>query len=152
VTLSGVIYLWMKYLLPPPEGFSILRHPLQPLVLKLHILTAPLLLFAIGAIAIRHIWRHVAAKTRHARRSGWSAAFTILPMVFTGYLLQAITSDSWLRGLAITHIATGVIYGGGLLIHQVMVRRERPAAQQVIARGDRRRRPRRRKIPPRMLK
>jgi hypothetical protein len=144
VTATGIVYIWMKYLLPVPDGFSIIRHPLQPLVLKLHIITAPLLLFAIGAVAIRHIWRHLVSRTRQGRFSGWSAALTTVPMVFTGYLLQIFSSERWLRGLAIAHIVTGLIYGGGLLLHQVMVRRGRAGEKSAIAKGDRRLHPRRR--------
>ena len=144
VTLSGVVYLGMKYLLPEPVGFSIIRHPLQPLVLKLHIITAPLLLFALGAVAVRHIWRHLVSVTREGKLSGWSAALTIIPMVFTGYLIQVFSSEAWLRGLAIAHIVTGLIYGGGLLLHQVVVRRGKPGGQQIISKGDRRLRHRRR--------
>lgn len=150
VTVTGVVYLWMKYLLPEPVGFSVIRHPLQPLVLKLHIITAPLLLFAIGAVAVRHIWRHLLSNTRQGRLTGWSAAITTIPMVFTGYLLQVMASEMWLRVLAIAHIVAGVVYGGGLLLHQIMVRRGRPGAQRIIARGDRRIHPRRRTTARRM--
>lgn len=146
VTVTGILYLGMKYLLPVPEGFSIIRHPLQPLVLKLHIITAPLLLFAIGAVAVRHIWRHLVSGTGQGRFSGWSAALTAIPMVFTGYLLQVFSSEGWLRGLAIAHIVTGLIYGGGLLLHQVMVRRGRIGGESAIAKGDRRLHHRRRTI------
>lgn len=144
VTLTGVVYLWMKYLLPEPVGFSILRHPLQPLVLKLHILSAPLLLFAIGAVAVRHIWRHMTAKTPSGRISGWSAAITVIPMVATGYFLQVFTSEGWLRRLAIGHIGMGGVFAVGLLLHQLMVRWRRPDGSDIIARGDRRPRPLRR--------
>lgn len=145
VTATGVLYLWMKYFLPVPEGFSIIRHPLQPLVLKLHIITAPLLLFAIGAIAVRHIWRHLVSKTGPGRISGWSAALTTIPMVATGYLLQVFSSESWLRGLAIAHIVTGLIYGGGFLLHQFVVRRG-GGGESPIAKSDRRLHHRRRTI------
>jgi undecaprenyl pyrophosphate phosphatase UppP len=123
VTATGLVYGWMKYLLPEPAGFSIVRHPLQPLFLKLHVLTAPVLVFALGSVAVRHIWRHLVTGTRQGRVSGWSAALTTIPMVLTGYFLQVFVSESLLRSLALAHIATGIVFGGGLLLHQVMVRR-----------------------------
>ena len=137
VTVTGGVYIWMKYLLPEPAGFSIIRHPLQPLVLKLHIITAPLLLLAIGAVAVRHIWRHLVSKTRQGRRSGWSAAIVTIPMIFTGYFLQVVSSEGWLGGLAIAHIVTGVVYGGALLLHQVMVRRDHTGVDRVSSRSNR---------------
>ena len=125
VTATGLVYGWMKYLLPEPSGFSIVRHPLQPLFLKLHILAAPLLLLSVGSVAVRHIWRHLIGGTRQGRASGWSAALTTIPMIVTGYFLQVLIAEEWLRSLAVAHIVTGIIYGGGLLVHQVMVRRIR---------------------------
>ena len=151
VTLTGLVYLWMKYLLPEPVGFSVVRHPLQPLVLKLHIVVAPLLLFALGAIAVRHIWRHLVAGARQGRVSGLSAALTTVPMILTGYLLQVFTGEGWLKVLALVHIVTGVVFAIGLLVHQIVVRRGRSAVSEIITRGDRRpRHPRRtaaRKLP-----
>lgn len=125
VTATGLVYAWMKYLLPEPAGFSIIRHPLQPLVLKLHIITAPLLLLALGSVAVRHIWRHMVSGTGHGRVSGWSTALTTIPMILTGYLLQVFVAESVLRSLSIAHIVAGIIYGGGLLVHQVVVRQVR---------------------------
>lgn len=147
VTVTGVVYLGMKYLLTEPDGFSIVRHPLQPLVLKLHIITAPLLIFAIGAVAVRHIWRHLLSGSHQGRFTGWSAALTTVPMVFTGYLLQAFSSERWLQVLAVAHIATGIVFGVGLLLHQVMVRQGKTGGQKMIAKGDRRVHPRRRTAP-----
>ena len=126
VTVTGLVYGWMKYLLPAPEGFSVVRHPLQPLFLKLHIITAPLLLLALGSVAVRHIWRHLVSGTRQGRLSGWSAALTTIPMIATGYFLQVFVAEGLIRSLAIAHIVTGIVYGGGLLLHQVMVRRRPP--------------------------
>lgn len=125
VTGTGLVYGWMKYLLPEPAGFSVIRHPLQPVFLKLHILTAPLLLLALGSVAVRHIWRHLVTGTRQGRASGWSAAFSTVPMIVTGYFLQVLVAEELLRSLAIAHIVTGLVYGGGLLVHQVMIRRIR---------------------------
>ena len=125
VTATGLVYAWMKYLLPEPAGFSVVRHPLQPLVLKLHIVTAPLLLLALGSVALRHIWRHMDSGTEQGRASGWSAALTTIPMILTGYFLQVFVAEGVLRSLSIAHIVTGIIYGGGLLVHQVVIRRVR---------------------------
>ena len=125
VTATGLVYAWMKYLLPEPAGFSVVRHPLQPLFLKLHILTAPLLLLALGSVAVRHIWRHLVSGTSQGKFSGWSAALTTIPMIATGYFLQVFVAEGLVRSLAIAHIVTGIIYGGGLLVHQVVVRKAR---------------------------
>lgn len=144
VVLTGTIYLWMKYLLPAPDGFAIVNHPLQPLVLKLHILTAPILVLGLGSIALRHTWRQFTAGTRQGRISGVTTALVVLPMIATGYLVQAITGEGPLRVIAWLHIGTGVVYGGALLAHQVVVRRGKRGLGDVIAKGDRRRKRRKR--------
>lgn len=143
VLITGVVYLVMKYWLPAPDAFSILHHPLQPLFLKLHILTAPLLVFALGSIALRHVWKHYTTGTRQGRLSGVASAVVIIPMVVTGYLIQVVTGETSLRAIVLTHIVTGLAYGGVFLAHQLVVRRIRRSLGDVIAKGDRRhRRPR----------
>ena len=121
VAVTGVVLAWMTYLLEPLEPWAVVHHPLQPLVLKLHIVTAPLLVFAIGMIALRHVWRHFRSGTPRGRRSGITAALTAVPMVVTGYLVQVITNERWLLAVALVHLAFGLVYVGGLLIHQAML-------------------------------
>lgn len=128
VTLTGLVYAWMKYLLPPPEPWAVIHHPLQPLVLKLHIVTAPLLVFALGMIALRHVWQHIREAERAGRRSGWTGVLAAAPMVVTGYLIQAVTHERWLFWLAMGHLAAGVAFAGGVLLHRWAVRQFRPAA------------------------
>ncbi|HYH44472.1 MAG TPA: hypothetical protein VEG34_02210, partial [Thermoanaerobaculia bacterium] len=43
---TGLVYAWMLYLLPADDPFSTLHHRWQPDVQHLHVLTAPLLVFA----------------------------------------------------------------------------------------------------------
>jgi hypothetical protein len=140
VMLTGTVYLWMKYWLPPLDEFSIIHHPLQPLMLKLHVLTAPLLVFALGSIGLRHVWRHFAAGTGQGRLSGLSTASVVIPMIITGYLIQTITGENLLQVAVLVHLVTGIIYGAALLVHQVIALRGRRSVGEVIARGDRRRR------------
>lgn len=121
--LSGVVYLWMKYLLETADPWAVVNHPLQPLVLKLHILVAPLMVFALGLITLRHVWRHFRNAMPVGRGSGIMTALMAAPMVVTGYLIQAITHPVWLTVMIVAHVVTGVVYIVGLTVHQVMVRR-----------------------------
>lgn len=115
--LTGIVYIWMKYFMEPTDPWAVVNHPLQPLVLKAHILVAPLLVFAAGMIAVRHIWRNFRAGVRFARRSGLTTAITLMPMIVTGYLIQAITHEGWLFAVAMAHIAAGLLYALGLAVH-----------------------------------
>ncbi|HET7604257.1 MAG TPA: hypothetical protein VFK36_14625 [Gemmatimonadales bacterium] len=121
--VTGFVYLWMKYLMTPVDPWAVINHPLQPWVLKAHILVAPLLVFSMGMVALKHIWRHLRSARRTARRTGLTTALVLGPMVISGYLIQSVTGEGVLRALAIAHIATGTVYALGLLAHQVMVRR-----------------------------
>jgi hypothetical protein len=143
--VTGTIYLWMKYLMASEDPLAVVNHPWQPYILKLHILVAPLLIFSIGVVALRHVWRHLKGKTRAGRRSGYITVVVLGPMIMTGYLIQAITHRGWLQAMAIAHIGTGLIYGLALLAHQLAVagkeaRAERAEARRVGRRHRRRRR------------
>jgi hypothetical protein len=116
--VTGVIYLGMKYLLVSDDPLAVVNHPWQPAVLKLHILVAPLLVFSIGLVTLRHVWRHFKSRTRDGRRSGLLTVIVLGPMIVSGYLIQTLTGEGWLRAMAIVHIGLGLVYGGGLLVHQ----------------------------------
>jgi hypothetical protein len=116
--VTGVIYLWMKYLLVSADPFAVVNHPWQPLVLKIHILVAPLLVFSIGLVSLRHVWRHLRSATRDGRRTGLVTFVALGPMILTGYLIQANTHEALLRAMALAHIGLGLLYGVGLLLHQ----------------------------------
>ena len=121
--VTGVVYMWMKYLLSPTEPWAVINHPLQPWVLKAHILVSPLLVFAVGAIATRHVWKHFKSGVRSARRSGLTVGLVAGPMVVSGYLIQTLTDAGWLRAMIVAHLATGVLYALGLAVHQVVAPR-----------------------------
>lgn len=143
--VTGTVYLWMKYLMTSEDPLAVVNHPWQPYILKLHILVAPLLVFAIGVVALRHVWRHLKGKTRAGRRSGLLTVVVLGPMIMTGYLIQAITHQGWIEAMAISHIGTGLLFGLGLLAHQFAAggkkaRAERAEARRVRLRHRRRRR------------
>jgi hypothetical protein len=146
--VTGVVYLWLKYVLVTDDPFAVVNHPWQPVVLKLHILVAPLLVFSIGLVALRHVWRHL----RMGSREGWWSGLVTLamlgPMIATGYLIQAITAEGLLRAMAWSHIGIGLVYGVALLAHQFATGgREARAARALSRRAKRRHRHRRRPAP-----
>ncbi len=116
-TLTGVVYLWMRYFMEPVEQFAAVNHPLQPLVLKAHILVSPLLVFALGMISVRHVWNYFANGTSRGRLSGIVTASIAAVMIVTGYLIQAITAEGVLRMIAYVHIAVGIVFALGFLMH-----------------------------------
>jgi hypothetical protein len=134
--LTGVVYFWMDRMMSPISEFAVINHPWQPLVLKAHILVAPVLVFAIGMIAVDHIWKYFQGTIRRARRSGLSTMWPIVPMIVSGYLIQAVTHQLWLAVVAWAHIAASVLYAAALVGHQVSVRRSRLVTLEMRNRPD----------------
>jgi hypothetical protein len=134
--ITGLVYFWMDRMLEPISEFAAINHPLQPLVLKAHILVAPLLVFALGIIGLDHIWKYLRGTMHRARRSGVAGTWMIVPMVATGYLIQAVTAPLWLEVLGWTHVATGVVYLGALAVHQLVVRRLRLVSLELRLRAE----------------
>ncbi len=130
---TGIVYWVMDTLLDPVDPWAVINHPLQPLVLKLHILAAPVLVFAVGLIATDHIWRHFRGQVRFGRRSGILTFAVLGPMVASGYLVQAVTAPVWLTVVAWTHVLTSAIYLIGLATHQVVVTRRGPGRPENTA-------------------
>lgn len=125
--ISGIGYFWTKYLLETDDPWALVNNPLEPWFLRVHVVAAPLLVFAIGTITLRHVWRHFRGGIRWGRRSGMAVTLLVAPMVLTGYLIQVVTGQGWLRALAISHIAFGFLYLIGLFVHQAIIsRRPRP--------------------------
>lgn len=119
VGLTGVVYAWMKYVLRGDDPYAVVHHPLQPLVLKLHILAAPCLVFALGVVFTRHVVRQWSAGGSDGRTSGFGIVATVVPMVISGYLLQALSSESWLFRVAMLHVGASLLYLSGLGVHQI---------------------------------
>ena len=129
VSLTGFVYAWMKYLMTPEGPYAVVNHPLQPWVLKAHIVTAPLLVFAVGLVFMRHIWEQWRSGLRRGRASGLFTFLTLVPMVLTGYLVQTVTHGGWLWWLAAIHLVTGTAYALGFAAHQGVIQ-----ARHVLAR------------------
>lgn len=125
--LTGVGYLVLKYFVTTDDPFSVVNHPLEPWFLRAHVLASPALVFAIGTVAIRHVWQHYRSGMKSARRTGIVTALAIGPMVATGYLIQVVTGVGWLRALALAHMALGLVFGIGLVAHREVLRRQKPS-------------------------
>jgi len=123
--LTGVAYGWMKYLMEPVSAWAVVNHPLQPFMLKAHILVAPVLVFALGVIAVDHIWKHYRSRVRPGRRSGLTMMWLVVPMIVSGYLIQAVTQEGWLTAMIWAHLITGGVYGVAMFAHWVAFARRR---------------------------
>lgn len=138
MTVTGVVIAWMDYVMKPADAFAVVNHPWQPALLKLHILSAPILVFGIGMIFMRHIWPHFRAGLTKGRRSGITSMLLTIPMILTGYALQVLTSTGWLTAVGYAHFALGTAFGIGGAVHYLATRRRRarqPRSSKVLT-GD----------------
>lgn len=133
--VTGVVYAWMKYLMEPSEPWAVINHPWQPWLLKAHILVAPVLVFAFGLIAVDHVWKHYRCRVPMGRRSGIMTALFFVPMVASGYLIQAVTHAGWLKAMVVAHLVTSAVYVVGLVLHQKVFRR-RPRSRKPTGREE----------------
>jgi hypothetical protein len=115
--ITGLVYWWMKEFMTPPDPWAVVNHPLQPWLLKAHILIAPLQVFAVGLITSRHVWRHFTMGVKKGRKSGLVAAGTFIALVLTGYGLQVVSTELLIRTLAWAHLVLGVVYSIGVAAH-----------------------------------
>jgi thiamine biosynthesis lipoprotein len=119
VTLSGVVYLWMKYFMESDDPFSVVNHPLQPAMLSIHIIAAPLLVFVLGLILNSHIRKKLSSPSSYNRRSGLISLVAFPAMVVSGYLLQVTANPTVSRIALILHLVSSGLFAFTYIVHQM---------------------------------
>lgn len=123
VTATGIVYFWMKYLLISDDPLAVVNHPLQPLMLDLHLLSAPVLLVIFGVVLNAHVASKFASGLPSSR-SGLTSLATFAVMALTGYLLQVIVNENTHLVLLWLHIGTGLVFAASYTFHFVTGVRE----------------------------
>jgi hypothetical protein len=115
---TGLVYAAMRYLMTPVDEWSVVNHPWQPHVQHLHVLAAPMLVFAAGLI-----WsRHVSLKYRNGgqgRFTGIGLVVSLVPMAASGYLIQVAVDPMWRTAWIVVHVASSLMWMVVLAVHQV---------------------------------
>jgi hypothetical protein len=109
LSITGLAYAAMHYLMKPTDPFSVVISPLEPYMMEFHILVAPLLILAAGMILHSHILWKLSTGSQIARRTGILLIPFFVVMASSGYLLQVITS-SWRSILVIVHLGSGTLW------------------------------------------
>ena len=110
VGLSGVLYGVMKFFMAGSDPDSRAGHPWQQPMLKLHVLTAPFLVFALGLVFSGHALKQLQAGEDSGRSSGGGLLLLAAPLVLTGPLIQVLTGDAARQWTGWVHAALGVVY------------------------------------------
>jgi hypothetical protein len=124
VGATGIVYGIMRYALSPSDEWSVVNHPWQPHIQHLHVLFAPLLVFAVGVV-----WsRHVISKMRgegDGRISGVGMLVGFIPMVASGYFMQVSVSPLWRDIWIGIHISASSLWilAGAIHLARIWLRR-----------------------------
>jgi len=118
---SGLVYAWMRYLCEPVDELAVAHHPLEPAVQHLHVLVAPLLVFAAALVWGEHVWKRVRTRYPRRRPTGLLLFGLFFPMVFSGGWVQ-VAGGELARTLAVwLHAGSGTLwcaaYGVHLALH-----------------------------------
>ncbi len=115
---TGLLYGWLRYFGQRAGEFGVEPHPLQATLQHLHVLAAPLLVFALGMVVRAHVlpmWRN----GRHGgRASGVLLALILAPMVLSGYAVQVAVEPQWRLAFAWVHGATSLLFLLAYGVHQ----------------------------------
>ena len=117
---SGLVLHIMKEWMTAPDPFAVAHHPWQPFVLKLHVLSVPFLVLALGMTVTAHALARLTAGRRSGRRSGVAVLGTVVPMILSGVLIQVLTTPTALRATVWTHLLTSLVYLGAYSVHQIV--------------------------------
>lgn len=119
---TGLVYGWMRYLLEPSDEFAVVNHPREPLLKDLHLLTAPLLVFACGVLWHTHVWARIRSSFARRRRTGILLAAFFLTMGVSGYMVQTTDDPGWRSVWIWTHGLSACLWLAGYLTHQLLPR------------------------------
>jgi hypothetical protein len=134
VAATGFAYFWMKYLLRTDDPFAVVNHPWEGTMLNLHVLASPPFVLIFGIILNSHVLKKLKAPKLPNRRSGLLSFVSFAAMVCSGYLLQVVMDESWLRALVAVHLVSGALFTGAYAIHLVIsarLARRRPVSSPV---------------------
>jgi hypothetical protein len=119
VGLSGLVYGWLKYFHQRMGDFGPEPYPFQGLARHLHVLAAPVLVFALGMLVRGHVLPALRGAGTSGRRTGLLAAGILAPMILSGYGVQVCVDPglhgvlAWIHGPA--SILFLVAYGAHVL-------------------------------------
>lgn len=114
---TGLIYGWLRYYGQRMGEFGLEPHPLQGLLQHLHVLAAPLLVFALGMVVRGHVLPRYRAGQPSGRRTGAFLLAGLAPMVFAGYGLQVVTEPATRTVLGWVHGVSSLLFLGAYGVH-----------------------------------
>jgi len=119
VSVTGLVYFWMKYFLRNDDPFALVNHPWQQTFLKLHILSAPALILIVGILFKSHFLQKYRLKEKGNRLTGMALMSSFPAMVLSGYALQVVVEPFVLEIAIVLHLGTGAIFSAACVAHLI---------------------------------
>ncbi len=120
VAVTGIVYLYMRYVMTAIDPFAVINHPWQPAMLSLHVVAAPIFIAFFGMLFRSHTLRKLLSPDAGNRRTGWMSLISFSTMALTGYLLQVASSPTGLSVLVWAHVSTSLVFVAGYSVHLVI--------------------------------
>jgi hypothetical protein len=130
---TGLIYGWLRYYGQRVGEFGLEAHPLQAVLQHLHVLTAPLLVFALGMLVRGHVLPMWRAGRPAGRLSGILLSLILGPMVASGYVVQVVVDPRWRLVAAWIHGVSSLLFLSGYGAHQLASQRQGRASEGALA-------------------
>ena len=120
VSVSGLVYLLMKWGMTTDDPFALVNHPWQPAMLTTHVVAAPLFVAACGMLFRSHVLKKILVPSLHNRRSGWVSVVSFAVMALSGYWIQVASTPGGVSAAVWTHVVSSVVFIVGYGVHLVI--------------------------------
>ena len=120
VAVTGLLYLYMQYVLVTDDPFAIVNHPWQPATLSMHVIAAPFFIVFFGMLFRSHTLRKILSPSPYNRRSGWTSLLGFSVMAISGYLIQIAPTPALVTASVWTHLVSGLLFVAGYSVHLVL--------------------------------
>ncbi len=117
LSVTGLVYLYFEYFYKPKDEFAVVSSPLQPWMIKLHVLFSPLFVFMFAVFCVKHVFPMLEAKVTKLKRSGLLLLVFIVALVMSGYFLQSFSQLQFIDWVKWAHVVLGVLFMLALMMH-----------------------------------
>lgn len=126
--LTGLGYGALRYFGRRAGEFGPEPHPWQATLQHLHVLAAPLLVLALGAVLKGHVQPRLADGGGRPRGTSALLLAGLAPMLLGGYAVQVCTDPVWRSAWAWVHGLASLLFLAAYLVHlRAPARRDREA-------------------------
>lgn len=108
IFIQGLLYYFFKYFMQEQTQFGERPHALTSVLLHLHIILVPFLVFFFGIMFKSHVINKL--KDQKRKRSGYTILAMMLLMIFSGYFLQTGLDLELNRWIGYIHIFVSVVW------------------------------------------